>query len=81
MFKIFIKICLSLYLFATISYAEVIKKVDIQGNKRLSLESIVVFGEIELNQNLDEKLLKFRLSTISKLIHSKTKHKFKGKEI
>ena len=57
MFKIFIKICLSLYLFATISYAEVIKKVDIQGNKRLSLESIVVFGEIELNQNLDENNL------------------------
>jgi len=57
MFKIFIKICLSLYLFANISYAEVIKKIDVQGNKRLSLESIVVFGEIELNKNLNENNL------------------------
>ena len=44
-------------MFANISYAEVIKKIDVQGNKRLSLESIVVFGEIELNKNLNENNL------------------------
>jgi len=54
MFKIFIKICFFLLFLTNISHSEVIKKIDVQGNKRLSLESIVVFASIEINQNLNE---------------------------
>jgi len=54
MFKIFIKICFFLLFLTNVSHSEVIKKIDVQGNKRLSLESIVVFASIEINQNLNE---------------------------
>ena len=44
----FVKIFISIFLFYTFSilnsYSEVVKKLEIQGNERISKETIVVFG-------------------------------------
>ena len=47
--KIFITIIL--FLSNSISQAEVVNQVQIDGNKRISNETIKVYGEIELNKN------------------------------
>ena len=57
-----ITIFIILFLFSSISYAEVIEKLKVVGNKRISQETIKVFGDIKLNTNYDEKRL-------NKLIH------------
>ena len=67
MFKIFIKICFFLLFLTNVSHSEVIKKIDVQGNKRLSLESIVVFASIEINQNLNENDLNQILKNLYKI--------------
>ena len=48
--KIFkINLCLLFIFFSTISIAEIIKDITINGNKRISKESIIVFGNIKKN--------------------------------
>ena len=49
------KIIITLYLifFTNILSAEIIKKIDIQGNERISDETIIVYGDISLNQNIN----------------------------
>ena len=54
-FKFFLATAaLSLMQFAN-SYAETINKVQAKGNKRVSVESIVVFGDIEIGANYEQK--------------------------
>jgi outer membrane protein insertion porin family len=49
----FIFVCLSLF---SISNAEIVKKIEISGNKRISDETIKVYGEInELNSDFSKK--------------------------
>ena len=43
-----------LFLSNSISQAEVVNQVQIDGNKRISNETIKVYGEIELNKNYSE---------------------------
>ena len=38
---------------ATISYAEIVTKYKVVGNKRVSPETIVVFGDIKINEDYD----------------------------
>ena len=57
-----ITIFIIFFLFSSISYAEIIKQLKVIGNKRISQETIKVFGDIKLNTNYDEKRL-------NKLIH------------
>ena len=42
--------------FASFSFAEIINDIDVIGNKRISKESIIVFGEIkrDVNYNQDD---------------------------
>ena len=46
-------IILFLILFNSSAFAEVIKKIEISGNERVSDETIRVYGNISLNQNVD----------------------------
>ena len=39
----------------TNSYAEIVNKIISEGNKRVSVESIVVFGDIEIGANYEQK--------------------------
>ena len=54
MFKKIICINIACILLATISFASIIKDIKINGNKRISKESIVVFGQIELDRDYDQ---------------------------
>ena len=46
---------LLLFLFFSVSQAEIVKELVINGNKRVSDETIKIYGEIEVNKNLAEK--------------------------
>ena len=50
MIKFFIKLILLLFLFNSAS-AEMVKNIVIKGNKRISDETIILFGEIKKNEN------------------------------
>ena len=52
--------------FISFANAEVIKSLDIQGNKRISEETIKVYGDIELNKDYSKK----DLNTILKNLYS-----------
>ena len=41
--------------FFSVSYAEVVKKIIIKGNKRVSEETIKLYGDIELNKDYKEQ--------------------------
>ena len=51
--KIFIFITLFLFFINTNSYSEVVNKVDVIGNERISLETIVVFGDISIGKDYE----------------------------
>ena len=53
--KIFLIITSLSLLLSVNSYAEIVNKVEAKGNKRVSIESIVVFGDIEIGANYEQK--------------------------
>ena len=57
MFKKIILINIFVIFFACFSYAEIIKDIVVNGNKRLSKESIIVFGNLEVNKDYNQKKL------------------------
>ena len=48
--KILVKIIIVLIFSISSTFADVIKDVDIEGNKRISKDTILVLGQIELNK-------------------------------
>ncbi len=54
MSKIFIITLLSIFCISS-SYAEIVKKIEIIGNKRVSNETVKIYGDIELNKDYSEK--------------------------
>ena len=61
-----ILIILYLLFFINPLSAEIIKKIDISGNDRLSDETIKVYGDISINQNVDN----FKINQIIKNLYS-----------
>ena len=49
--KIFFVFILFFLAFNNKSYAEMVKKVEIKGNERISLETIVIFGDIAIDKD------------------------------
>ena len=45
---------ISMFLFSNFLNAEIIKNIIIEGNERISDETIKVYGEVKLNENIDE---------------------------
>ena len=64
MFKIILQINLILIFCISLSFAEIVKKIEVNGNKRISKESIIVFGKINLNSNYDNESLNDVLKNI-----------------
>ena len=64
MFKKIFTINFFLILFATVLYSEVIDNIKVLGNKRISKESIIVFGNIELDKNYLENDLNIILKKL-----------------
>ena len=54
MFVKFLKINAILLLISSLSLAETINDITVSGNKRISKESIAIFGDISLNKNYND---------------------------
>ena len=65
MFVKFLKINSILLLISSLSLAETISDITVSGNKRISKESIAIFGDISLNKNYSDS----DLNTIFKNIY------------
>ena len=57
MFTKFVKINIFLILLSSFSYAEVVNKIEVNGNLRVSQETIQVLGDFNLGDNLDKNNL------------------------
>ena len=53
MFKILIKSILIYLFFTTFVFSEVIKNIDMSGNKRISKETILVLSDIQIGEDFD----------------------------
>ena len=53
--KITIKILFLLFIFTQSAYSDVVKKIEINGNKRITDETIRVFGDIALNEDYNSE--------------------------
>ena len=51
--KIFFTIFIYNIFLISASYAEVIKKVDVQGNERISKETILIYGDVSIGKNYE----------------------------
>ena len=51
--KIFFGFLLLLLTFSIKSYAEIVNKIEIEGNERISAETIVIFGDIIIGKNYE----------------------------
>jgi len=51
--NLFFCVFIFLILFNVKSYSEIVEKIEVEGNKRISLETIVVFGDIALGKNYE----------------------------
>ena len=51
--KILVVFILSFFIFGARSYAEIVNKVEASGNERISLETIVIFGDIIIGKNYE----------------------------
>ena len=54
MFKTIIRINFILFFISSLSIAQIISDIKVDGNKRLSKESIIVFGNIEIDKNYND---------------------------
>ena len=51
-----LSVIILLYLFGTsIAFSEIVKKIDISGNTRVSDETIKIYGGIKINQDYNEQ--------------------------
>ena len=57
MINFLIKIIFIYCFFLSSLYAEIIKKFEISGNKRISDETIIIFSEVNLNENVSKQKL------------------------
>jgi len=51
--KIFVAILLFFIFFNANSYSEVVNKVNVKGNDRISLETIMIFGDVTIGKNYE----------------------------
>ena len=54
MFRFLFKIFLVLVLSINILYAEIVKKITVSGNKRISNETIILFSKVNVSENIDD---------------------------
>ncbi len=63
-FKSFIKIILFYLFFAGMTYADIVKQIDVKGNQRVSKETIKTFASIKLNDTLNNDIINESLKSI-----------------
>ena len=65
MSKLFIKIIVAFFFVLSVAKAETLQKIEISGNKRISDQTIIIFSEIEIN----EEITKNKLDAIIKKLY------------
>ena len=66
MLKIFLKSLVIILIFFSTSLADVVKKIEITGNKRITSQSISVLGGISLNEEYDD----LKLNSVLKKLYN-----------
>ena len=64
MFNLFFKLLIISILFTSTSYSEIVKKIDITGNTRITSETINVFSSVSINDNVDSNKINFILKEL-----------------
>ena len=64
MIKILIKFFIIFYFLFSTTYAEIVKKFEISGNQRISDETIIIFSEIKINEEIDKSKLNNIIITV-----------------
>ena len=64
LFKHSIKVIIFIISLFSFAYAEVIKKIEVSGNDRVSIETIKMFSSVSVNQNLEKEELNKILKNI-----------------
>ena len=67
MIKILIKFLAIYWILITFAFSEIIKEINITGNKRISNETVKVLGDLSLNNDFDNEKLN---SSLKKLYNS-----------
>ena len=57
MINFFSKIIIILCIFTTSAVSEILKKIEITGNKRISSETIIIFSEVKINDQINKAKL------------------------
>ena len=57
MINFFSKLIIIFYLFVTSATSEILKKIEITGNKRISSETIIIFSEVNINEQISKSKL------------------------
>ena len=52
--KTFIKLSLIIFFISSVSKAEIVSKIIIEGNKRVSDETIKIYGDVDLNKDYSD---------------------------
>ena len=52
--KVFSYIILSTIFFNNFSYSEIVNEVEAKGNERISLETIIIFGDVSVGKNYED---------------------------
>ena len=52
--KIFFTILIFVFFLSSNSFSEVVKKIEITGNERISAETIMVFGDIAIGKDYEK---------------------------
>ncbi len=63
--KLFIKVIIIFFFLLTLVRAEILQKIEISGNKRISDQTIIIFSEIEIN----EEITKSKLNEVIKKLY------------
>ncbi len=65
MMRLLSKLIFIIFFLINTAYAEIVKKIEINGNKRISDETIIIFSEL----NLNEEVTKFKLDKLIKNLY------------
>ena len=50
--KLFSKIFIILFFFSQTTFAEIIKKIEVSGNKRIPYETVIMFSDVKINEDI-----------------------------
>ena len=62
--KIFFVFILFFLVFSTKTYAEIVNNVEVEGNDRITLETIIIFGDVTIGKNYESSDITLLIKTL-----------------